>query len=106
MEKLIWGLQHVVPFQIIHKWVKGHQNKLKSGKKIFGPFKKELQLNIEMDCLAGTGCNLPIPKCEVYTHTKIAVFDDEGILISNMETHLYNSINGKVLHTYISKKYD
>ena len=36
----------------------------------------------------------------------MAIFDEECVLASNIETFLYKKINGRMLHTYISKKYD
>ena len=58
LECLIWDVQESMPIKVIHKWVKGHQNELKDGRTIFGPFTQDTQLNIEMDKLAVAGTNL------------------------------------------------
>lgn len=59
-----------------------------------------------MDRLADVGCNLLSPKREVYSHTVIAIFDDEQVMANNLEDYLYEEVNGKSPNTYISEKYD
>ena len=46
LECLIWDVQDSMPITVIHKWVKGHQNELKDGTRVYGPFLQEVQLNI------------------------------------------------------------
>ena len=49
---LLWQLRQASTVNITYKWIKGHQDQLKTGGKIFGPFSREVQLNIQMDALA------------------------------------------------------
>ena len=106
LEMILWDIQNIMPVKIRHHWVKGHQNERKDGSVIYGPFERHVQLNIEMDALASIGNNQQSTMRSVYTHTKMAVFQKDGVLASNLESFLYEKINGEILHTYIAEKYD
>ena len=106
LERLLWDIHKITPIKIIYRWVKGHQNELKNGTKIHGPFEKHVQLNIKMDCYASNGCRLPSKPREMYTHTKMAFYTKEGVMVTDFESFLYKKINGSSLHTYITEKYD
>ena len=47
--KLMWNLAQESNIKIEYQWVRGHQDTLKTGERIFGPFPRLVQLNIEMD---------------------------------------------------------
>ena len=105
LEKIIWDIQTILPIAIHHKWVKGHQNEMKDGTQIYGPFPRDVQLNIEMDELANRGNNLPLQQRQSFSHTKISIYDDDGVMITDFSKFLYKKINGKSLQQYIEEKY-
>ena len=49
---LLYQLKTAAPLNLSYKWIKGHQDQLKTGEKIYGPFTRPVQLNIQMDNLA------------------------------------------------------
>ena len=91
--------------QIKHVWVKGHQNETKQGTPIFGPFPQAVQLNIKMDLVANRGCNLPSIQPPLFSHTKLAIYTEKRIMATNIESYLYDKVNGKQLHQYVGEKY-
>ena len=44
-----WEIKQAIPATVHAKWVKGHQDELKDGRKIVGPFPRMVDINIEMD---------------------------------------------------------
>ena len=102
---LIWDIQDLLPHKIKHCWVKGHQDTTKSGEKLYGPFVREVQLNIEMDRVANEGCKLEPWRRPIFSHTKMGFYNNNGVMITNWDTFLYEYINGPTLHQYISEKY-
>ena len=80
---------------ITHIWVKGHQDTTKIGK-IFGPFSREVQLNIEMDTVTSAGCRIPAWQRPIYLHTKMGIYDANGVIASDIDTLMYEHINGKI----------
>ena len=106
LECLIWDVQESMPIKVIHKWVKGHQNELKDGRTIFGPFTRDTQLNIEMDKLAVAGTNLPPVYRRMNSHTMIGIFDKQGKLVTDIQQYLYAEINGVKMKHYLQEKYD
>ena len=105
-EKLLWDIQKLLPTKINFKWVKSHQDENKEGKKIKGPFKREVQLNSEMDALAARGVKLPPTKRTIYTHTVAGFYDTDDRLATDVSKYLYNKINGPTLMEYIGKKFN
>ena len=106
LEKLLWDVQSLIPMKLIFKWVKSHQDKTKEGKKIYGPFQREIQFNCEMDSLASRGLNLQPNQREIYSHTVAGIYDKTEILATNLATYLYNHINGPKTREYIATKFD
>ena len=107
--KLIWELKGKLPVRIEAKWVKSHQDKCKQGKKIFGPFPREVELNIEMDAEASKArSNRSLLKFKHCTtlHTKMGLYDKQGKMIFDFWRHIYNKVNGKLLSQYILRKYN
>ena len=102
--QLIKRIQQVLPFRLVCSWVKGHQDELKNGRKIHGPFTREVQLNIAMDKLAKADLELEPSMRQMYPDTKLALFNN-GVMITDNEIFLYKHINGEKLHSYISEKY-
>ena len=51
--KIMIELKEKIPVDVHANWVKGHQDTLPSGEKMYGPFPREVELNILMDKYAG-----------------------------------------------------
>ena len=51
--RLIWDLIPKIKATLVFQWQPGHQDELKTGEKIHGPFKRPSQINIENDRAAG-----------------------------------------------------
>lgn len=104
---MIQKIQMKLPLKIVHKWVKGHQDELENnGKKIFGLFTRDAQLNIEMDGVALAGAMLPPHRHQMYPVTKIAIYTKKDVMITDIKSFLHEHINGEKLHSYISKNMD
>ena len=41
----------------------------------------------------------------MYSHTKIAIYDESEVMITNFSKYLYHKVNGKALMQYIGEKY-
>lgn len=106
VERLIWDIKQLLPATMKFKWVKSHQDETKDGQKINGPFKREVQLNIEMDALAAKGLLLPQTKRAIYSHTVGGFYDNEGKLATNLSKFLYKTINGPTIFEYIGRKFN
>ena len=106
IEKLVWEIKHLLPIRIAYIWVKGHQNETKTGNPIYGPFRREVCLNIEMDRLANIGCSLPRVKRPMFSATKMTFYTEDDLMITDFEKYLYEKINGEFLLQYVSEKYD
>lgn len=106
LETTLWDIQSILPVKIKYIWVKGHQNELKDGTKIFGPFPRDVQLNIDMDYYASKGCQLPCTPRAMYWHTKMAVYGNDEAMANNIELFLYEKNNGSILHSYVAEKFD
>ena len=50
---LIWELIPKIQAKLIFQWQPGHQDKLDSGEKVYGPYQRKAQINIENDRAAG-----------------------------------------------------
>ena len=86
---LIWDIQDLLPHKIIHRWVKGHQDMTKSGVQLYGPFIREVKLNIEMDQVANEGCKLDLWQRPIFSHTKMGFYDNRGAMITNIDTYVF-----------------
>ena len=106
IEKLVWDIKSLLPFQVKLMWVKSHQNETKDGKPIFGPFCREVQLNCEVDELAKRGSALTPRKREIYTHTVAGIYDSNNVLATDVYKYLYDKINGPKIWEYIGAKFN
>ena len=105
---LLWELLDSIPTQVEIKWVKGHQNENANKELIHGPFLRDVQLNIEMDKLATEGVKLHAQKIylrPLYHSTKMALYDEEGYQVNDIQQFLTEVINGPVIESYLDEKY-
>ena len=98
-----------IPVNVHAHWVKGHQDILPNGEKIYGPFPCEVELNILMDTYAGIASkdtSLTPPIRSTYKHTVLGMYDEKDEMITDLRTYLYKCVNGSSVKEYITKKYN
>ena len=66
---LLWDIRDIVPVSFQFVWIKSHQDKNKQGDTIYGPHKRPIQLNMDMDLQANIGRQMN-SLCETNTNTK------------------------------------
>lgn len=106
--KLIWEIQDSIHARVTFSWIKGHQNELNEKEKIFGPFPRKVQLNIEMDSKAKQGFELNKKSTlyrPLYKETILGIYDKEKRLMTDVRTYVYQKINGQRIHEYMAEKY-
>ena len=102
-------LKRALPIRVKFDWIKSHQDTNEHGDEIYGPFKRNTQLNIWTNKLASEGM-----KRSEYTKvqrpafsTSLAVLKNkEGIAIQNLRGYLLRSKNGEELTDYYREKRD
>ena len=105
--KQIWDIKNEIPIQISANWVKGHQNVLEDGRKIYGPYPQIVDANIEREKLANKFRDSPSMiyyQQQTTKHTVLSIMDDKGIMINDISKFLYNLVNGNQMKQYINKK--
>ena len=108
IKQLSWEIRQQLKTEIKMKWIKGHQNRLKDNKEIYGPFTRATQLNIEMDDLATKGVPHPTSNIlyrPIYSTTIFGIYTKDGIFTDNFYTYLNHHINGPIAQSYITNKY-
>ena len=106
---LMWEFKKIIPTHVKGKWIRGHQDTTKDGQMIYGPFPREVEVNIKMDELANearTDQSLVQIKRRTYKGTVLGMYDERGTMITNLRDFLYNNINGTQMKTYIQNKFN
>ena len=92
-----------LPIHIRCQWIKGHGDVNARGEVVYGPFKRETQLNIWTDELATEGLRRSDKKQisrPTFSTTKMMLQNKEGESIHNLRRYLLRSINGEELLDY------
>ena len=107
----LWKLMHEIQQSLRGKvkyiWVKGHQDEV-NGKKVFGPFNRATQLNIEMDKEANIGRLLNRNNTiyrDMNEHTIYSLYTNDGMMVTNVRRYIENHINGPKLEEYLMGKF-
>ena len=110
LQQLIHHIGEKTPIDINYKWIKSHQDTLKTtGEKIYGPFSREVQLNLEVDHLAHTTAQQStdtITKRAIYPSSVMGAYNDKGKYISNIYDQLLHNKNYETLWEYMKSKYE
>ena len=103
---LLTELMKKLPVDVRLEWVRGHQNQNKKGEVIFGPFPREVEMNILVDGLASRGMQQGVrgPRRPTFSSTVISVYDGEGVHISDMRRYITETVNGKRLIEFMMMK--
>ena len=105
--KLLHSFIKCTTVPLCFKWIKGHQNVNKEGDRIYGPFTRPTQLNIEMDEYAGRASRErqnEIMVRQPYSTSNINLYTEEGLLIQDIRHHITVYTSGKQLKEYLLKK--
>ena len=109
--KLTQDLIQQIKVKLLFMWIKGHQDELKSGQKLYGLYLRPTQINIDMDREAGLQMkhhNLPLHskyKRPLYPHMTIGFYSEEGMQIGHLKSYLLQTINGKKMkHLYSGRR--
>ena len=104
---LLWRLKMQSKLNIIYTWVKGHQDELKTGEKIYGPFPRPVQLNINMDSLAKDAAKAGLNTTTIrptYSTTKLALYTKQNIQIGDIHEYIQYVVNAPPMIAYLIKK--
>ena len=106
---LLYQLKTAVPLTVSYKWIKGHQDQLKSGEKIYGPFTRPVQLNIQMDHLAKRAAkqssSMPVRR-PVYSTTTMGLYTPHDVYIGDIHEYIQYAMTAKPLIDYLIRKND
>ena len=106
--ELMWELQEKISTPLEFEWIKGHQDETENKEKLYGPFPRKVQLNIEMDTYAKLGVKMNEKltlKQPLYRQTIFGLYDKKKHLMTNMREYVYNKINGRKIKQYMEEKY-
>ena len=109
--KMLWDIIPTINANLKFTWQPGHMDELETGEKIYGPFQRAVQINIENDRDAGSKMKHHTDPLQtsnrrpLYPHTKVGFYSKDGIFIGNVRQYLLNQINGKNLLRYLNGKY-
>ena len=107
--KLLGRIKSLIPLQVEAVWIKGHQDEHSNGKKLFGPFKREVEANVEMDILANqmrTDNTVAIYKRLIYSDTVMSIMDETEGMVNDISKYMYEKENGREMQTYILQKFN
>ena len=103
--RLLQELIQLIPLQITHKWVKGHQDEDKKKNKIIGPLTREVYLNSRADTLATTAYDIQeIPHRYLNHHSVFGLYTDDRKYVTNIRHHINNIINAPPIIQYLQQK--
>ena len=109
LKLLIQQIQSFSPVNIKYLWIKSHQDELKCGTKIHGPFSRPVQINIEMDGLAK---EITQPhrhyfiKRPIFNTTKIGIYNEQQVYVTYLQKQLTAKLGYKALWNYLANKYN
>ena len=104
---LLYQLKQASPVNLTYTWIKGHQDQLKSGEKIFGPFTRPVQLNIQMDILAKRAASqstLHQTIRPVYSTTAMGIYTPHNVYIGDIHEYIQYVMTAKQLIDYLINK--
>lgn len=90
-------------------WIKAHQDETSDGMKLFGPWKVDVQLNIEVDKLAKQGALMNMEGVitrPLYSTMKVGFYDVQGHQIGDLREYIRDQVNGEPLQEYQRNKFD
>ena len=107
--RLMIDIQQHIPIKLHFQWTKGHQNE-HNGKLIYGPFPRDVQLNIKMDELAKRGAHESKARGKslrrpVYSTTILSFYDKNNQLIQNIRKYITYNLNAPQMIQYMEKKF-
>ena len=108
IQHLLHRIKKLTPIDIKYQWVKGHQDETKTGSKIYGPFPRPVQINIEMDHQAKLAAHRsPVAQLKkpIYSTTVMGAFDANNICVNNIYTHILHQTQHRQLYQYLQKKH-
>ena len=107
----LWALTSnlidALPISIECIWIKSHQDVNEYSEKIFGPFSRPVQLNIQADELANRGLQAALKEQitkPVFSTTVMGLYEYDGHEISDLRRYLLRTINGTALMDYYRSK--
>lgn len=106
LQSLLHLILKEIPITITYKWIKGHQDQLSTGEKIYGPFTRPVQTNIHMDGLAKLAASKsPDAKLirPIYCTTVMGAYNEKNILIADIHKHILLASTYKELYKYLQK---
>ena len=96
-----------LPIKVRCKWIRAHQNENSMGKKLNGPFSREVELNIVADDLATTGlhqANNDRIKKPIFHATRIGLKTAEGKDVEDLRKYLLKRTNGDDILNYYRER--
>ena len=96
-----------MPIRVEIRWVRGHQDENRYGKKIHGTFIREVQMNILVDELAGRGMgsnNKTKIIRPTFKSTVISLYDTYDVYITDVRKLMIEKVNGKRMIEYYKKR--
>ena len=92
-----------LPIDIELQWIRGHQDTNEYGQCVYGPFNRDVSMNILTDELADEGLWLEGDKTlhrPTFSTTVMALYTKEDIQVSNIRSYMNEKVNGGMMEEY------
>ena len=107
LQLLIQQVAQACYVNIEFQWIKGHQDELKCGTKIYGPFSKVVQANIDMDKFASTAASKSehtFIKRPTFNTTKMSIYNEANEYVTDLQEQLTTNLRHNDLWLYLMRK--
>jgi hypothetical protein len=101
---LITDLRKRLPISVKIKWIRGHQDRNKYGKRIYGPFNRDVDMNILVDRMAKLGMDMgptSVSRRPNLSNTVVSLYDSKDKYISDIRRYITETVNGERMIDYM-----